>query len=55
MLQQIAQMRALDGGDVRWQPKHLVEIAIVQVTLPVHADHAAANHGVQVVRLVGNP
>ena len=31
------------------QAQHLVEVAVIQITLPIHAEQAAAHHGGQVV------
>ena len=45
---EIANMRAGFTDQIKWQFQHLVKVAIVQVTLPVHADQIPAHYGVKV-------
>ncbi len=35
--------------------QHLIEIAVVQIALPIHADEAATHHGIQVLGVVRAP
>jgi hypothetical protein len=49
--QQVTQVGSRAACDLRWQPQHLVEISVVEITLPVHADHAAAHHRIKVLHL----
>ena len=48
MRQQVAQVRASGAAERRRQPQHLVEIAVVEPSLPIDAEQRAAHHGVQV-------
>ena len=55
--EQVAQMGARVAARVavqtRRQAEHLVEVAVVQIALPVDADLRVAHHGAEVVGLVG--
>jgi hypothetical protein len=42
--EQIAEMGSRLGPRTEWQPEHLVEVAIVHVSLPVDTDEAPAHY-----------
>ncbi len=50
--QQVSQVRTGLARQAGRQSEHLVEVTVVQIALPVHTDHGAAHHRVEVVGAV---
>jgi hypothetical protein len=50
-----SQRPAATAAGAQWQIEHLVEIAVVYMTLPVYADQAAAHYVFRISRILAVP
>src|SRR5690606_33080446 len=51
--QEVAQLRPWSGSERSGHAQHLVEVAVVEVSLPVHAQERSAHHRREVFASVG--